>query len=235
MGEEVQSTDASGAVGQLSKADNKVEDETREADAQEDPAALESKESKHTKPVEDKIEIEVVDKKEEDIPDKVDSDNQPPLAEVAQNETESYMRNDATEQEEKRTTLASNESPTEDNPATESAVDKSLGNADSDNLHTQADEKDYGEPLLTINGDRIRRHSDTTKKIFSQLAKSDDLSKQILKKDFMQYFRNQGVTNLTARRLYSKFNPENTGSMNFEEFKANVTANTYKEEEEVKQ
>jgi len=151
------------------------------------------------------------------------------------NQTEVVVKASATEQkEEKNTTPAA----TEVNPAEANATEFSpaqkpadADSADSDS-GTEAEAKAEGPPLLTIDGDRILRHSDNAKKLFAQLAHSEDLKKQIARKDFVQYFRNQGAANLTCRRLYSKFNPQNSAFMNYDEFQANLVAHTQKAGEE---
>jgi len=169
--------------------------------------------------------------------DEIKSEKQITLVEEVQKDTESDIKKDEIKQKEDESTTQAEAkaNPAEANPTTEDPPEVNSAKADSDNSDTEPEAKDWGEPLLTMDGEHIRRHSDTTKKMFAQLAKSDDLSKRILKKDFLLYFRQQGATNLTSRRLYSKFNPENTGSMNFDEFQTNLIANTYKVGEEVQQ
>jgi len=105
-------------------------------------------------------------------------------------------------------------------------ADKADGESDSDT------EPLYdGPPLLVLEGQEIRRQSDNAKKLFSHIMHSNDLSQPMSRKDFLQYFREQGETNITSRRLYNKFNPDNSTTMSFEEFKENLQTHTLKNDE----
>jgi len=115
--------------------------------------------------------------------------------------------------------------------AAKNSADPDITDSDS---NTEEDATTKAPPLLTIEGNNIVRHSDTTKEMFAQLVNSDDLTKHIARKDFVQYFRKQGATNLTCRRLYTKFNPKNSAHMDYDEFQSNVLAHTQKAEEEAK-
>jgi len=139
-----------------------------------------------------------------------------------------------TERREEQITASIEENHTKDNtsPPAQKSADPDPIDSDSD---TEEDATPTGPPLLTIDGNHIRRHSDTAKKLYAQLANSNDLTKQIGRKDFVQYFRNQGASNLTCRRLYAKFNPKNSPFMDYDEFQSHVLTRTLKAGEEAKQ
>jgi len=245
----VQPSAVTDSVEQPDIAKSKTEDEIKKADAKREPVADESKSESNNggvvadakrEPVADESKAEskkgevVADTKKEPELDEVNKEKQPAQVEAVENKTESDSKKTSTEQKEEQsdTTTATKVVPDEVNPPTETTpalVSADAGSADSD---TDAEVKEPQAPLLTMDGEHIRRHSDTTKKVFKQLADPDG---RITKKDFLLYFRNQGATSLTSRRLYSKFNPKNTASMTFDEFQENLLANTYRKGEEVKQ
>jgi len=228
---DVQPSALTDSVEQPDIAKSKAEDEIKKADAKIEPDGVESKSESNKGEV-------VADAKSEPEHDEVNMEKQPAQVQPVENKTENDSKKASTEQKEEEqsnTTTAAKAIPDEVNPPTETAQALVSADADSADSDTDAETKEPEAPLLTMDGEHIRRHSDTTKKLFKQLANSSDSSGRIAKKDFMQYFRNQGATNLTSRRLYSKFNPKNTPSMTFEEFQVNLLANTYRKGDEVNQ
>jgi len=250
---DVQPSALEDSVEQPDTAKIKAEDEIKKAEAKREPASVEStvesnkgevvtEAKREPAAVESKAEMtkdEVVAdaKREPENHDEENLEKEPAQVQAVENGTERDSKKTSTEQKEEQgnTTALTKAIADEVNPPKESSPVLVTADADASDSATDAEGKDPGPPLLTIDGDHIRRHSDTTKKLFQQLAQSSDPNGKISKKDFMQYFRNQGATNLTSRRLYSKFNPKNTPAMDFDEFQANLLANTYREGEEVNQ
>jgi len=208
-------------VEKHNSAKTKAEEETKKADANREPTAVES----------NTAEVAADVKREpESNHDEVNLKIQPAQIPACENETESDSKKKLTEQkdEQRSTTTITKAIPDEVKQPKESTPVLVSTDADSADSDTDADGKDLGPPLLTLDGEHIRRHSDTSKKMFKQLAHLSKPRSRIAKKDFLQYFRNQGATHVTSRRLYSKFNPRNTPSMNFEEFQVNLIANTHR-------
>jgi len=221
---EVQPSATTEPVEQPDIAKSRAEDEKEKVDTTTELVAVQ------TKAENDEDEVVVDAKREPEINyGKVDLEKQAAQVQAVENEAESDSKKSSTEQKVKESNATTATKAVKDqlNPTTESNPALVSADADSADSDTEAEAKDNGPPLLTIDGENIRRHSDTTKKLFQQLANSD--GSRIEKKDFMQYFRNQGASNLTSRRLYSKFNPENTPSMTFDQFQVNLLANTVKE------
>jgi len=83
-------------------------------------------------------------------------------------------------------------------------------------------------PLLFIDGRHVRRQTDTTRKLFQDLKKFKDSSGKLPKKDFVKYFREQGMSTRTCRQMYAKFSPKDATSVSFREFNENILNLTLK-------
>jgi len=89
-------------------------------------------------------------------------------------------------------------------------------------------------PLLFVDGRHVRRQTDTTRKLFQDLKKFKDSSGKLPKKDFVKYFREQGMSPRNCRQMYAKFCPKDATSVSFREFNENILNLTLKVGEEPK-
>jgi len=89
-------------------------------------------------------------------------------------------------------------------------------------------------PLLFVDGRHVRRQTDTTRKLFQDLKKFKDSSGKLPKKDFVKYFREQGMSTRTCRQMYAKFSPKDATSVSFREFNENILNLTLRVGEEAK-
>lgn len=87
------------------------------------------------------------------------------------------------------------------------------------------------QPLLFVDGRHVRRLSDTPKKLFNDIT-SNNTSIKLPKKEFMKYFRAQGMPTRNCRQLYYKFCPKAASSLSFREFNENILSLTLRVGEE---
>jgi len=89
-------------------------------------------------------------------------------------------------------------------------------------------------PLLFYDGKHVRRQTDTTRKLFQDVKKLKDSGVKLPKKDFVKYFREQGMSPRNCRQMYAKFCPKDATSVSFREFNENILNLTLKVGEEPK-
>jgi len=104
---------------------------------------------------------------------------------------------------------------------------KHLENYDPLSIPAYKSMPDLELPLLYWDGKHVRRQTDTTRKLF-QDVKLKDSGGKLPKKDFVKYFRDQGMSARNCRQLYAKFSPKDASSLSFREFNENILNLTLK-------
>jgi len=91
------------------------------------------------------------------------------------------------------------------------------------------------QPLLHVEGKHVRRLTDNVKKLFADIKKSKDTGGKLPKKDFVTYFRAQGMKSRACRQLYAKFKPKEATWLSFREFNEHILVLTLKVGEKPKE